>query len=279
MQRPRMTIKLWMIAIAVTAVLTTGVVSIAGAREAANRARCAGNLRQLALALHNYHSVHSSFPPGTIGDGTLPPDRRLGWTVTVVAFLFQGLDLIFDRMSGWESAANLRPLFRHSNTDGDPPPYTTSAMDSGGILQCPSHPMPASAEAPAPSGYVAISGLGTDAAVLPSGHPRAGFFGYDRATRFDEIKDGASSTMMLAETTLARGSWTAGGPATLRGLDPSQQPYIGRDRQFGGTHRGGVNIAFADGSVRFIVETIDPKVFEALSTVAGGEPLPPEWDR
>ena len=88
-----------------------------------------------------------------------------------------------------------------------------------------------------------------------------------------------SNTLLLAETGLANGPWTAGGPATVRGLDQGRQPYIGRGRQFGGLHRGGVMVAMADGSVRFLSESIDPKVFEALSTVAGGESLPTQWDR
>ena len=279
MRWPRMTTRRWMIAIALTAFVATGLVSVAGAREAARRAHCVNNLKQIALALHNYHSSHGSFPPGTVGDRTLPPDRRLSWTVTLFDFLTQGLQLIIDLMRAWDSPANLRPLFRHTSTNGDPPPYTTSAMDCGDILQCPSHRVPASANAPSPAGYVGISGLGTDAAALTRGHPRAGVFGYDRATRIEEIKDGASTTMLLAETATAGGPWTAGGPATVRGLDPSRQPYIGRERQFGGTHRGGANVAFADGSVRFVVEAVDPKVFDALSTVAGGEQLPPGWDQ
>ena len=77
--------------------------------------------------------------------------------------------------------------------------------------------------------------------------------------------------MMLAETTAGVGPWTAGGFTTVRGLDPARRPYIGRGRQFGGTHPGGAMVAFADGSIRFLGESIDPQVFEALSTVAGGE--------
>lgn len=276
---PRMTIRRWMIAVALAAVATMGVVSIAGAREAAKRAQCVNNLKQVALALHNYHSTYDSFPPGTVGDRTLPPDRRLGWTVTIFSLISQGLSLIIDLMHGWDLPANLRPQFRCTSTDGDTPPVTTSAMDCGGMLQCPAHQVPASSTAPVPADYVGITGLGNDSAGLPLGHPRAGVFGYDRATSFGDIKDGAFNTMLLAETTTAGGPWTAGGPATIRGLDPNRQPYIGSGRQFGGTHRGGANVAFADGSVRFVVDTIDPKVLEALSTVAGGEQGYPGWDR
>ena len=113
---------------------------------------------------------------------------------------------------------------------------------------------------------------------MPTSDPRAGIFGYDRSARLTDLKDGAATTLLLAETGVGNGLWTAGGPATVRGLDPASQPYIGRARQFGGLHSGGVNVAFADGAVRFLKDTIDPKVFEALSTIAGGEQLPPGWD-
>jgi prepilin-type processing-associated H-X9-DG protein len=104
-------------------------------------------------------------------------------------------------------------------------------------------------------------------------------FGYDRQTRIEDFTDGTANTMMVIETAVAGGPWTAGGPATVRGLDPARQPYIGTGRQFGGTHRGGAMVAMADGSVKFLTETIDPKVFEALSTVSGGERLPSGWEQ
>jgi hypothetical protein len=57
----------------------------------------------------------------------------------------------------------------------------------------------------------------------------------------------------------------------VRGLNPARTPYVGPKRQFGGLHTGGAWVAMADGSLRKVSESVDPKVFEALSTMAGGE--------
>ncbi|MDB4787004.1 DUF1559 domain-containing protein, partial [Planctomycetaceae bacterium] len=65
------------------------------------------------------------------------------------------------------------------------------------------------------------------------------------------------------------GPWAAGGKSTLRSL--TQKPYINGPDGIGGPYTGGCNVLFADGSVRFISENIDPSLFEALSTIAGGE--------
>jgi prepilin-type processing-associated H-X9-DG protein len=79
---------------------------------------------------------------------------------------------------------------------------------------------------------------------------------------------------MLAESGRVTGSWLQGGPATVRGLDPTIMPYIGPGRQFGGLHDGVAVIAMADGSVRVVSESIAPKTFDAFSTIAGGEEVP-----
>ncbi len=202
----------------------------------------------------------------------------MSWVVTLFAYITQGLGVIVDLSEPWDSPANMRPQFRHSSTESRTPTFSP-AMECPNFLECPSHRVPAAPNAPAPAGYVGIAGLGEDAATLAPPHPRAGVFGYDRVTRTEDITDGASTTMMLAETATASGPWTAGGPSSVRGLDPNRQPYIGRARQFGGNHPGGANVAFVDGSVRFISDTIDPKVFEAISTISGNEQLPRDWGR
>jgi hypothetical protein len=118
--------------------------------------------------------------------------------------------------------------------------------------------------------YVGAAGVGTDAAALPEGDRRAGFFGYDRKLRRDEIKDGASATISVVETTQT-GPWIAGGWPSARGLDPADRPYVGAGRPLGGIHPGGMQVAFADASCRFVRETVSPAVLEALVTTAAGD--------
>jgi len=121
---------------------------------------------------------------------------------------------------------------------------------------------------------------------------RAGVFGYENTpaephwrglgVRRADIKDGLTKTMMVVETTWENGPWAAGGPSTVRGLDPDRQPYLGAGNQFGGLHRRGsglfwftdhsvTNVLFTDASVRSITDSLDPRLFEALATIAGGE--------
>jgi prepilin-type processing-associated H-X9-DG protein len=122
--------------------------------------------------------------------------------------------------------------------------------------------------------YVAMSGIGRQAAEQPAGAPGNGFMGYDRLTSVNMLvrADGTWNTIALMETRAGLGSWARGGPSTLRGLDPSDVPPLGDGRQFGG-HKTGLNAAMADGSVRFLPYSIDARKLAAAITIAGGEPF------
>ncbi len=74
----------------------------------------------------------------------------------------------------------------------------------------------------------------------------------------------------------------------MRGVDPARQPYVAERGPFGAAHRSRdgwgfaripamANAAFADGSVRGFLDTMSPKTFEALATVAGGETIDPDF--
>lgn len=225
-------------------------------------AHCASNQRNVVLSILQYANVTGSFPRGTWPNADLDPDERLSWYFATLPYLDnEDLAKSIDQTGGWRAPEN-----------------RSAAAQRIGVMSCPQAPRQI------PGGYVCtayigIAGLGVDASMLPRGHRRAGVFGYDRQTSLKDITDGASYTMILAESSRIHGSWLTGGYATVRGLDQSEQPYIGINRQFGGLHPdtdhgGGANFAFADGSVRFIPETIDSRVFEAFSTIAGGEKLP-----
>ena len=78
------------------------------------------------------------------------------------------------------------------------------------------------------------------------------------------------------ETRSGLGQWARGGSSTLRGFDPADASPRGDDPPFGG-HPNGMNAAMADGSVRFLPSSIDPKRLAAAVTIAGGEPVDPGW--
>ncbi len=161
------------------------------------------------------------------------------------------------------------------------------------VYRCPSNPNKAAPNAPGLTHYMGIAGIGEHAALLPREDPNAGIFGYENTPsdpadrplgiRKEDIKDGLTTTMMVVETTYQNGPWAAGGPSTVRGLDPDRQPYLGENCQFGGLHRSAAaqsswfsypqdtNILFADASVRFVTPSIERGIFEAMATIAGGE--------
>jgi len=136
------------------------------------------------------------------------------------------------------------------------------------LIKSYAHPT-ASHEAGPYTDFVGIAGLGEDGPKLKVNEQGAGFFAYDRATRIADITDGTSNTLMVAESDGQPRPWLQGGPSTIRPL--TTQPYINGPDGIGGITRGGVQVLFADGSVRFISENIDPTVMEALVTIQGGE--------
>jgi hypothetical protein len=225
--------------------------------ERPRRIQCAYNVRNIVVALRIYESKVHAFPSGTWPNANLAPEDRLSWHAALSPYYdYAGLYDRIDRAQGWNVGPN-REVARMRI----------------GELKCPDI-RPDPAVGPVPTPYLGIAGLGTDAPLLPTSDPRAGVFGYDRQTTIANIRDGTGMTMMIAESEHVRDSCLAGGPATVRGLDPAWRPDVGPGCQFGQTDHGGATIGMADGSVRFVSESVAPKVFEALSTIAGGERVP-----
>ena len=241
-----------------------------------NRARakeeCRLQLGSIALALVTYESVHHSFPSGTVPNDRLTPEHRLSWYFDIIYYIQAwSAPLSVNSDEAWDSAANRSLVWNGiDKVDGTKRMHSANLMN---IFMCPMEREGRTTDHPSITNYIGIAGLGADAPILPPGHPRAGIFGYDRRTKVADVTDGLSTTMMVAESARDNGWWTAGGPATVRGVDPADRPQIGKGRPFGGLHEGGAMVCFADGSVRFVRSTIAPEVFEALTTIAGGEKI------
>lgn len=233
-------------------------------RESASRSKCINNLRQLMVALHSFETTgHPAAPPspglaadptgrvfpsGCLGPGAVPEDR-LSWLVTVLPYLEQDA------------------VFRQFDTNAGYAGNLSAARTRIPMLFCPA----VEQQDDTVTHYVALAGVGFDAASRPAGAPGNGFMGYDRVTTATMVKDGISNTIFLTETRLDLGPWARGGAATVRGYDPAGAPLTG-DRAPFGCHPGGLQVALGDGSVRFVRSSIDPAKLAAAITVAGGEP-------
>jgi prepilin-type processing-associated H-X9-DG protein len=233
--------------------------------------QCANNLKQVALAAIGFAEAHGDeFPRGERLDG-MTPERGMSWICRCQPLLDEvDRDRACDRSVPW-----------------DVPPNVQIAAQHFSILYCPASDKLVTPKGFSATCYVGIAGVGADAPYLEAGHPRAGVFGYTRVTRTSDIKDGLSQTILVAETDFEPGPWMSGGRSTIRSVVPTQRPYLGKGRPFGGNHKPGFGnwisgenhgdggyVAFADGSVRFVREAIHPEVFEAMATIAGGEALP-----
>ncbi|MFO0807737.1 MAG: DUF1559 domain-containing protein [Gemmataceae bacterium] len=234
-------------------------------REPAERARCSNNLKQLVLGLHMFESMGGSaafpstghtdppegrsFPPGCVGLGATP-DERLSWVVPLLPYL--------------DEEALFRQLDVARGFAGNLPAAQTRIK----TMLCPAAGEPADAV----THYVAMSGIGLAAAGQPAGAAGNGFMGWDRGTTMAMMQDGTSNTIALMETRTGLGPWSRGGGSTLRGFDPTDVPLHGDQRPFGG-HANLILAAMADGSVRSIRSSVEPRKLAAAITIAGGEPF------
>jgi prepilin-type processing-associated H-X9-DG protein len=90
--------------------------------------------------------------------------------------------------------------------------------------------------------------------------------GGDRPRTIAQVTDGTPNTFIAGEVATAFKPW--GDPTNWR------DAWLGLNRSplgFGSRHPGGANFLFVDGSVRFIKDSVDPRIFKALATPAGEE--------
>ena len=218
-------------------------------RGTAGRMSCQNNLKQIGLAFHNYHDQNDALPKGCCGIGEIPADR-LSWMVELLPYEEQDeLRREFDLEQGFEANRLV-------------------AETAVKVYLCPAGAVERNASI---THYVAMAGLGNDAALRAEGHPANGFLGYDRSVSMSRITDGISNTIAVTETRTRVGPWARGGDATCRAFDPAEVPILHGEEKLFNSRPFGMNVAFADGSVRFINSDVDPNRLKPAMTIAGGD--------
>ena len=272
--------------------------AIQAAREAARRTSCINNLKQLALATQNYHDTHRAFPAGGFnwstppGQPNPPKYRNVSLFVLMLPQIEQGpLSASWDFNDPWQNVLAGRAA-TILDTLICPSDYLLSkiAVDNNGRQ----------------FGMTSYGGNGGVQSYQPANATRDGIFYMNSAVRIADIVDGASTTLLFGEryhrdvdydlnagtfTKMAGwGYWcpSSGAPGmgdvTLGTMIPINYRHPTgvavnatyeerRITAMGSGHSGGCNVALADGSTRFVSESVDNTTLRALSTRAGGETI------
>jgi len=169
--------------------------AVQAARAAARRMQCKNNLKQLGIALHNYHGTFRVFPAAHMDTGTNGPAYRhqLSWLTYMLPYVEQTsvYNLIdFSQIGPHNSSPN-----PNGSATNNPAFFAAGSTDIN-VFICPSDPTRRGDQTWAPSNYVANQG--------PNCHCRgracSGVFGHNTWTRFADITDGTSNTIAIGET-------------------------------------------------------------------------------
>ena len=199
-----------LVVIAIIAVLVALLLpAVQQAREAARRSQCKNNLKQLGLALHNYHDTHDGFPPGGIspyGTSTMCSTgagaQFAPWTVMLLPYLDdKNLYMQFNFSRRFRSASN-------ETVSTIPEPNFSLFERANNRFQCPSDSNSGNSQT---TNYFGVQGGGAPPSGISSFVPCTSnsnlrvFFSngalyHNSRIRFRDITDGSSNTFLVGET-------------------------------------------------------------------------------
>ena len=293
-----------LVVIAIIALLAALLLpAVQQAREAARKTECLNNLKQMALACHNYTDSHKCFPSGFITSATAgftvafpsPVNVPLGPPLNGVVQQVQLNDWTYSDSWGWPALILSQMGQSTVGVNFNNPKYNSmmammvtdnmvACQQLVGTYTCPSSALPSSR----PGGYGYSNYRGCIGAANGTG-----IMYQDSSVSFRGIRDGESNTLLIGESLM--GFWGDGNSCCARfadddnnnipdrgtdGMIPTMRPssfdtywttsgihFFG----FGSWHADTCNFSLADGSSRSIAKNTDFKILKAIATRDGGE--------
>ena len=291
-----------LVVIAIIAVLIGLLLpAVQAAREAARRAQCLNNLKQIGIALHNYHDTAGSFPMGTIIDRAgwpNEPSLRTPWSFHILPFIESG---------NLANALNFQVGIAGPGWAGS---YANMSIVATRVMtyNCPADTPTWFNAAWRPKYNYGANWGNTNLGQLNVGNPATtGLlhqkppFTVNTTQGISSFTDGTSNSLLISEliqsrsTNDMRSEWWNDTDCnfmtytTPNSSVPDQLPAYcvsARDEPCvaaGGwndewmasrsRHPGGVQSLFGDGSVKFMKNTINLSIWRAVGSIQGGEVL------
>lgn len=261
-----------LVVLAIIAVLMAVLMpAVQSSREAVRRIHCRNQIRQLGLALHNYHEIHNRFPAGSYIIG--PSFRTMsgwGWGAMILPHVEQA------------------PLYHQIDFNLGTAVASNQAVIATPVSfwQCPSDVGP---------DRMTIFPVGRPPLEIASGNYCGvnGLLSEMSSKRLADVTDGTSQTLLLGERvvdesvngSLPHTAGWFGQVAYSDGYEYRSIPHmaafhafpingsLSSAQHFSSRHTGGASFCFADGSVHFVSQHIDSQLLESLGTPAGGETI------
>lgn len=297
-----------LVAIAIISVLIALLLpAVQQAREAARRAHCLNNLKQIGLAAHNYNDTFGTLPPARIGGAGMNLPVEHNWLTLILPQLDQvTVWEQYDFNRPWHNIANQRAVNVHLpvlNCPSTPRSRKTAPIAIGRTAAAHDYAAPS-----AFSQYFISNG------VVDSAENRGLLYPF-HPLPIDRITDGAGQTFLAIEDAGRPEHFIAGGrrgPANLSFSSPCLNAPVTDGRVLGfawadigssvptdgftrdglncpgdcvinctnnneaySFHPGGINAVYADGHVRFLSESIDLSIYLGAVSRSGGEVISP----